>query len=160
MNKITKIASLIWALIYLAMIIGLPIYQVHCDCTGQTTVTLLVAPENCNESASQLHHDQHQDGCHDHCTPHANQCDHTQVSFLQFTEIQDVSTLAPKLPDIQKTKLVALCCILSAIPHWSAIHLRPHQTPHDPQQTSPLIYTLTSAEYLHFICQLKEPSVA
>lgn len=160
MQKLIKITSLTWALIYLAMVIGLPIYQVHCDCTGQTTVALLVAPDSCNDSADSSHEALHQDGCHDHCMPHPNQCDHTQVSFLQFTEVQDVSTLSPKLPFEQKTNLVALCCVLANIPHFSATHLRPYNTLPFQQDSGTLIYTFTPTEYLHFICQLKEPSVA
>jgi hypothetical protein len=161
MKKIKDTVYIAWAIFYMVLVIGVPVYQIHCHCIDSYKVSLLVSPEACSTSPHEnhCHHDADQHQHHADCNTPQTPCDHGSLVYLQLNEHQEItsSTLSvtPKTIDIPFLWMQ----ILADFNLPSSPRLVSDLFP-DNNNYIPITVQLPGCQYLHFICQLKVPLIA
>jgi len=154
-----KYISLVLGSLMLLLTMGLPVYQVHCDCSGQTRVSVLVEPLTCAD-----HHNhccnthEHDSSDADHhgtvCFTASHHCDRMDTRVVFFDELQE--SVAPSSIVVNKILPVipALLPYLKVVTEMSALTDFNVSFGESPR------LVVSPRDFLNIICQRKIPARA
>jgi hypothetical protein len=164
MARVLHILSVVWAIYFLMLNIGVPVYQVHCNCTDSKQTSVLLAPESCADkhfgetvcdSCCHSCEGLESIGCCQLIHPD-NPCDDTQINYLLFEVPQEPLVVISQFK-AEPVEIDLIASVLVNTMMWLVRDESFSQSLNRPVNHVPLGIYNTSSEYLSFICQRKLP---
>jgi hypothetical protein len=164
MEAMFRKMAIIMATLYALVTVGVPVYQMHCACTGQSSISVMLASgsfvdaphddsHHCCANAPTSCCDQNETACGEACG-HQHNCDKGEVKYIVFQSNTEPILSSPSV--LQPAKVLDL--VFAVLPNLGASVLRDALAARTLNNVltehPPLLFT-SSPEFINFICQRK-----
>ena len=154
MRSLQKNISFALGVFVLLITLGIPVYQVHCSCSGDTQMSVIVTPDVC---ANQHNHCCESESQHteSNCDLLSHHCDDVKTNIILFNELQNITSPLAIVKPFLSPIIIALLPVLSIRQQLLNI-----DKPQISNRETPPVKLLTTSSFLSIICQRKIPACA